>query len=144
MQKPGPRDPATTRMFQEAAQAGSVVRTQLARNAAALARLASRLRDAPARMAVTLARGSSDHAATFAKYLFETRLGLVTASAAPSVSSVYGARQDLRDALYVAISQSGRSPDLVASAEAARDAGALVVAIVNDESSPLAAAADLT
>jgi len=131
-------------MFREAAQAGAVVRAQLAGNAIAVTRLAKRLRDAPPRLAVTLARGSSDHAATFAKYLFETRLGLVTASAAPSVSSVYGVRQDLREALYVAISQSGRSPDLVASARAAREAGAHVIAIVNDESSPLAGIAETT
>lgn len=131
-------------MYREAAQAGAVVRAQLAVNAVPVARLAKRLRDAPPRMAVTCARGSSDHAATFAKYLFETRLGLVTASAAPSVSSVYGARQDLKDALFLAISQSGRSPDLVAAARAAKEAGALVVAAVNDEGSPLAQSADFT
>jgi glucosamine--fructose-6-phosphate aminotransferase (isomerizing) len=131
-------------MFQEAAQAGAVVRAQLEANAVSVARLAKRLRDAPPRLVVTCARGSSDHAATFAKYLFETRLGVVTASAAPSVSSVYGARQDLRDALFLAISQSGRSPDLVASARSAQEAGALVVALVNDESSPLASLADFT
>ena len=131
-------------MFQEAAQAGAVVRAQLEANAASVARLAQRLRDAPPRMVVTCARGSSDHAATFAKYLFETRLGVVTASAAPSVSSVYGARQDLRDALFLAISQSGRSPDLIAAAGSARQAGALVVAAVNDEASPLATLADFT
>ena len=131
-------------MYQEAAQAGAAVRAQLAANAVAVARLAKQLRDTPPRAVVTCARGSSDHAATFAKYLFETRLGLLTASAAPSVFSVYGARQDLRDCLFLAISQSGRSPDLVASARAAREAGALVVAAVNDESSPLAEGADHT
>jgi glucosamine--fructose-6-phosphate aminotransferase (isomerizing) len=131
-------------MFQEAAQAGAVVRAQLEANAVSVARLAKRLRDAPPRMVVTCARGSSDHAATFAKYLFETRLGIVTASAAPSVSSLYGARQDLRDSLFLAISQSGRSPDLIAAARLAQEAGALVVAAVNDESSPLATLADST
>src|SRR3954468_22688118 len=136
------RDPASTRMFQEAAQAGSVVRAQLEANAVPVARLAKRLRDAPPRVVITCARGSSDHAATFAKYLFETRLGMITSSAAPSVSSVYGARQDLRDCLFLAISQSGRSPDLIANARSAQEAGALVVAAVNDESSPLASLAD--
>jgi glucosamine--fructose-6-phosphate aminotransferase (isomerizing) len=129
-------------MFQEAAQAGSVVRGQLEANAVTVARLAKRLRDAPPRVVITCARGSSDHAATFAKYLFETRLGVITSSAAPSVSSVYGARQDLRECLFLAISQSGRSPDLVANARAAQEAGALVVAAVNDEGSPLASLAD--
>ena len=104
------RDPSTTRMFREAAQAGAVVRAQLDANAATVARIARRLRDAPPRAVVTCARGSSDHAATFAKYLIETRIGILVASAAPSVSSVYAARQDLRDTLFLAISQSGRSP----------------------------------
>jgi len=68
------------------------------------------------RAVVTCARGSSDHAATYAKYhdsKRETRV--LTASAAPSVSSVYGIDQDLRGCLFLAISQSGRSPDLLAS-----------------------------
>ena len=131
-------------MFQEAAQAGAVARRQLDANAVVVARLAKRLREAPPRVVVTCARGSSDHAATFAKYLFETRLGILVASAAPSVASVYGARFDLRGALFLAISQSGRSPDLVAGARSAREAGALVIAAINDEASPLAAAADFT
>jgi glucosamine--fructose-6-phosphate aminotransferase (isomerizing) len=131
-------------MFREAAQAGAVVRAQLDANAATVARIARRLRDAPPRAVVTCARGSSDHAATFAKYLIETRIGILVASAAPSVSSVYAARQDLRDTLFLAISQSGRSPDIVAAARAAREGGALVVAAVNDESSPLATAGEYT
>jgi len=138
------RDPSTTRMFREAAQAAAVVGAQLDANAATVARIARRLRDAPPRAVVTCARGSSDHAATFAKYLFETRIGVLVASAAPSVSSVYATRQDLRDTLFLAISQSGRSPDIVAAARAAREGGALVVAAVNDESSPLATAAEYT
>ena len=138
------RDPSTTRMFREAAQAAAVVGAQLDANAATVARIARRLRDAPPRAVVTCARGSSDHAATFAKYLFETRIGVLVASAAPSVSSVYATRQDLRETLFLAISQSGRSPDIVAAARAAREGGALVVAAVNDESSPLATAAEYT
>jgi glucosamine--fructose-6-phosphate aminotransferase (isomerizing) len=91
---------------------------------------------------MTGARGSSDHAATFAKYVFETRLGIATASAAPSVSSLYGASQNLSGVLFLAISQSGRSPDLLQQAEAARTAGATLVALVNDTDSPLAASAE--
>ena len=135
-------DPACTRMFREAAEAGAVVRAQLARNRAAAAKLGAALRAASPRAVVTCARGSSDHAATFAKYVIETRVGVLTASAAPSVSSVYGMRQDLRDCLFLVISQSGASPDLIAAAEAAKKAGAIVVALVNDELSPLATLAD--
>lgn len=134
-------DPARTQMFREAAEAGAAVRAQLERNRDAAARLGEVLRAAAPRAVVTCARGSSDHAATFAKYVIETRLGVLTASAAPSVAAVYGTRQDLSDCLFVAISQSGRSPDLIATAESAKRAGAIVVALVNDEQSPLAALA---
>ena len=129
-------------MFQEASQAAAAVRAQLARNREPMRALAAKLHARRPRAVVTCARGSSDHAATFAKYLFETRVGLLTASAAPSIASIYGARQDLRECLFIAISQSGRSPDLLAATAAARAGGAFIVAFVNDESSPLAAAAD--
>lgn len=129
-------------MFREAGEAGNAVRTQLERNRVRAHSLGARLRASPPRAVVTCARGSSDHAATFAKYLFETRAGVLTASAAPSIASVYGARQDLRECLFIAISQSGRSPDLIATTQAAREGGALVVALVNDEESPLAALAE--
>jgi glucosamine--fructose-6-phosphate aminotransferase (isomerizing) len=135
-------DPACTAMFREAADAGNVVRAQLERNRVSVHSLGARLRASPPRAVVTCARGSSDHAATFAKYLFETRAGVLTASAALSISSVYGARQDMRECLFIAISQSGRSPDLLAATQAAKEAGAFVVALVNDEDSPLAALAD--
>jgi glucosamine--fructose-6-phosphate aminotransferase (isomerizing) len=129
-------------MFQEASEAGAVVRAQFAHNRERVAALAAKLRARPPRAVVTCARGSSDHAATYAKYLFETRARVLTASAAPSIASVYGAKQDLRDCLFVAISQSGRSPDLLATVESARQAGAVTVAMVNDEASPLASMVD--
>ncbi len=100
--------------------------------------LGEQLRAKPPRFIVTCARGSSDHAAAYAKYVFETRLGLITASASPSISSIYDADLNLEGALFVAISQSGKSPDLLRSAQAAKDAGAQVLALVNVEDSPLA------
>src|ERR1700757_4084040 len=132
----------TTWMFREAARAPEAVRVQLAANAVPLARLAERLRRAPPRAVVTLARGSSDHAATFARYLIETRLGLLTSSAAPSVSSVYEAATDLAGTVLLTISQSGASPDLLAVGRRAREAGARIVALVTAERSPLAQLAD--
>lgn len=131
-----------TLMFREAAQAADVVAAQFARNRAVVERLAAELRAAPPPFIATCARGSSDHAATYGKYLFETRLGIVTASASPSVGSVYEAPLRLAGALYLVISQSGKSPDLLRNAEAAKAAGARVVALVNVEDSPLAALAD--
>ena len=134
--------PGDTLMFQEARQTAAIVAAQFTRNAAVVSALAQDLRRNPPPFVVTCARGSSDHAATYAKYLFETQLGIVTASASPSVGSVYEARQQLRNALYVVISQSGKSPDLLRNAEAAREAGARVVALVNVEDSPLARLAE--
>jgi glucosamine--fructose-6-phosphate aminotransferase (isomerizing) len=129
-------------MHREIAESASAISHQLEANRAIVRELASALRANPPRLVSTGARGSSDNAATFAKYLFETRLGVPTTSAAPSVQSIYAAEQDLSDTLFLAISQSGRSPDLVRQAEAAKRAGARVVAMVNVEASPLAAAAD--
>jgi glucosamine--fructose-6-phosphate aminotransferase (isomerizing) len=137
-------NPEGSQMFAEAAQAGAVLRRQFQRNNAALLTLGATLRAQPPRAVVTLARGSSDHAATFAKYLIETRANTLVASSAPSVSSVYLARQDLRGCLFLAISQSGRSPDLLASAKYARAAGAIVIALINSEDAPLAGIAHYT
>ena len=88
------------------------------------------------------ARGSSDHAALYAKYLIEIRLGLPAGLVSPSALTVYGARPQLRDVLFLAISQSGGSPDLVDSTAAARQCGALTVAVTNNPASALAAAAE--
>ena len=93
------------------------------------------------RFVVLAARGSSDHAALYAKYLVETRLGLAAGLASPSSLTLYGARQDLRDVLFVAVSQSGGSPDLVESVQRARDFGAFTVAVTNTPDSTLAQAA---
>ena len=73
----------STRMHLEAGQAAQAVRDQLFANAEEMERLGERLRRLAPRAVVTCARGSSDHAATFAKYLIETRLGVLTSSAAP-------------------------------------------------------------
>jgi glucosamine--fructose-6-phosphate aminotransferase (isomerizing) len=134
--------PAKTLMFREAESAGQVVGRQLDADRAVRARIAARLRAEPPRAVVTCARGSSDHAATYGKYLIETRLGVVTSSAALSTSSIYGQAAQLRGVLYLAISQSGRSPDLLSAVAAAKAAGAFTIALVNDTASPLAAAAD--
>lgn len=136
------KSPRDTLMYQEAHASAEVIAQQLAANAGLLATLGERLRARPPRCIVTCARGSSDHAAAYAKYVFETRLGVVTASASPSVSSIYEAPLQLEDTLFVAISQSGKSPDLLRSAAAARAAGAQVLALVNVEDSPLAQMAD--
>lgn len=133
-----------TLMFREAGEAAAVVRRQGERNAAIASALGERLRINRLRAVVTIARGSSDHAATFARYLIELRAGVLTSSAFPSIESIYGAGPSLAGTAVLAISQSGRSPDLLATAEHARVTDALVIAITNDEESPLAGIADFT
>lgn len=133
---------ARTRMFQEAAETADAIARQIALDRGRLVELGRRLRTLAPRAVVTCGRGSSDHAATYAKYLIETRTGVLVSSAAPSVSSVYAVQPQLQGALFLAISQSGKSPDLLAAAGAAKASGALVVAVVNVEDSPLAALAD--
>ncbi|WP_256645917.1 SIS domain-containing protein [Thermomonas paludicola] len=130
--------PDSTWMHAEAAEAAAAVARQFAANAPIIDTLVEHLRTHPPRFIVTCARGSSDHAATYGKYLFETELGLVTASASPSVGSVYAVQPKMDGALFVAISQSGKSPDLLRNAEIAKAAGAHVLALVNVADSPLA------
>jgi glutamine---fructose-6-phosphate transaminase (isomerizing) len=130
-------------MFQEAASASDAVRAQLRSDSAAMAAIGAEVRRLAPRAVITCARGSSDHAATYAKYLIETRAKVLTASAAPSVSSIYGVSQDLKGCLFIALSQSGRSPDLLASVAAAKAAGATILALCNSPDAPLIAAADL-
>jgi len=130
-----------TLMAQETAEAPAAIATMLRDNADRLAALGERLRATPPPVVVTCARGSSDHAATYGKYVIETLTGVPVASAAPSVASLYAAPPRVAGALVIAISQSGRSPDLLATVKAHAAAGAHIVALVNDEASPLAAMA---
>jgi glucosamine--fructose-6-phosphate aminotransferase (isomerizing) len=94
------------------------------------------------RFVVIAARGTSDNAGIYAQYLLAIRNGLMVALAAPSAITLYGARPDMGDALVVGVSQSGRSPDIVAVVEEARRQGALTIALTNDADSPLAETAD--
>src|SRR5436190_6622275 len=117
---------------------------QAKRTPHAVAELVARLKRSPPQVVVTCARGSSAHAATFGKYLIERHLGIPVASASPSIATVYRKRMALRDQLFIVVSQSGRSDDLLEMTAMAKSCGALTVAIVNDETSPLASAADVT
>lgn len=131
-----------TRMASEAAEAPAAVARMLEANRAAFRQVGERLRASPPTVAITCARGSSDHAATYAKYLIETLTGVPTASAALSVASLYDAPATAGARVCLAISQSGRSPDLLAAVEHQRRSGAYVVALVNAGDSPLAGQAD--
>lgn len=109
----------------------------------ALVALGARLRAINPRFALAAGRGSSDAAALLAKYVLETRLGLPTVSVAPSVHSIYGAQLKLEDALVLAISQSGRSPDLVEFCRTATGENVLRVGMINAADTPLASAVDV-
>ncbi len=126
--------------FREAPQA---VRQQAQILAGPLARLVDRLARRPPGLAVTCARGSSAHAATFAKHLIERHCGIPVAAAAPNIAAVYHRALSIEGQLFLAISQSGRSDDLVETTNMARAAGALTVAVVNDVESPLAEASEI-
>lgn len=131
-------------MAREAAEAAAVARRQIARCGDGFAELGARLRRRPPRFVVTCARGSSDHAASYGKYLIETELGRAVASLGPSIASVYRRHPlALADSLFVAVSQSGKSPDLLQLTDAARAGGALVVGFVNDERAPLSSLCDV-
>jgi glutamine---fructose-6-phosphate transaminase (isomerizing) len=130
-------------MEREAREAPEAVARFLHRNGKSLAELGKRLRKSPPGMIISSARGSSDHAAGYFKYLAEILLGVPCASVGASVVSVYGAPLKLQGGLCLTISQSGKSPDIVALQDAARKAGALTVALVNTEDSPAAQGADI-
>jgi glutamine---fructose-6-phosphate transaminase (isomerizing) len=130
-------------MAAELREAPAIVQLQARELAASLAALIARLTARPPNVVVTCARGSSAHAAAFAKHLIERNLGIPVAAAAPNIATVYHRRLALKDQLFLAISQSGSSDDLIETAAAARAAGAVTAAIVNDTKSPLANACEL-
>ncbi len=131
-----------TKMAQETREIPQVVAKQLAANAMLWEALAVELKARDIHFVVTVARGSSDHACTFAKYLFETYLGLPVASAAPSINTIYQGKLKLKHALVIGVSQSGQSPDICEVLKHAKEQGALTVAVVNQSESPLAKLAD--
>ena len=125
-------------MESEAGETVAVAERQLRELPPILGEIGKELRRLDPRLVMTCARGSSDHAATYAKHLIEIEAAIPTASHSPSVSSIFGTKWRALDrTLFLVISQSGQSPDLVLSARAAREAGAVVVGIVNAGSSPL-------
>jgi glucosamine--fructose-6-phosphate aminotransferase (isomerizing) len=128
-------------MLKEALASAETVAAQLAEPSRVEA-LAAKLAQQPRHVALTVARGSSDHAASYFASLTMSRLGVPVASLPMSVATLQQAPLQVRDQLALAFSQSGKSPDLVGTMEALRKAGALTVAAVNAPSSPLADACE--
>ena len=92
---------------------------------------------------ILVARGTSDNAALFLKYLIETKVGIPCGLASPSVVTIYKSKLKLTNSLVIAVSQSGQSPDIIAYTNAAKAGGAVTLSMTNDPSSPLAKATDL-
>jgi len=130
-------------MAAEIAEQPAVLARLLDNGLASTRRVASVLAARPPRFVLLAGRGTSDHAALFAKYLLEIRLGLPCGLMSPSTMTAYGARPTLTDCLVLAVSQSGSSPDLVESVTVARACGATTLAVTNAPTSDLAAAAEL-
>lgn len=127
---------APTHMRREIEEIPDAARRLLAEGAPVIRDIAGKA-GAPVFLA-SVARGSSDHAATFLKYAAEIYLGLAMASLGPSVSSVYNGRVRLNQALVIAISQSGASPDILSVVESAAGQGAFTVGLTNTPGSDLA------
>jgi len=116
---------------------------RLLSNRAAAVDIGARIAAFAPRLVMFCGRGSSGHAGVYLRYLIEAKLGILGSAAAPSVFTAYGARADMQGVLFVVISQSGSSPDLIVAAQVARAQGALTLAIVNDPDSPAAAVSEL-
>ena len=130
----------TTHMRREINEIPEAVARLLDRSGPALAAAGAALRERDPAFLVTIARGSSDHAAHFIKYAVELTAGRPVASLGPSLASIYGASLKLDRGAAISISQSGKSPDIVAMAKHATEAGAVTIALTNTLPSPLAEA----
>ncbi len=128
----------------EATEASDRIREQLSNNARKAKQIAEKIREFNPHSVMFVGRGSSDHAGTFSKYLIEIEMGIPTFGAAPSVATIYNQSLKLKGTLVIVISQSGRSPDILEQTRQAKKAGALCVALVNDEESPLVDIVDFT
>ncbi|HEY5113640.1 MAG TPA: SIS domain-containing protein [Coriobacteriia bacterium] len=137
-----PSGGAPTAMSSEIREIPQVVRRIVEHEADKFDAVAAAVRSAPRRFAVIAARGTSDHAATYGQYLLEAELGLPTALATASLTTIYHRSLDWSDVLMIGLSQSGAGPDVVAVTGAARAGGATTVAITNEPDSLLAGAAE--
>lgn len=129
-------------MLDEIREQPEAVRRTIQRERGRLARVAAEIKRRDPRLVLIAARGTSDNAAIYAKYLWGIYNGLPIALAAPSLTTVYDRTPRMRDALVVGISQSGESTDIVAVLSAARAQGAYTLAVTSAEDSALASAAD--
>ncbi|MET9552952.1 SIS domain-containing protein [Streptomyces sp. NPDC006645] len=140
--RPARIDPPGRMMAAEMAEQPAMLRRILKEGAPRVRAVAAAVAARAPRFVLLTARGTSDHAALYAKYLLEIRRGMPCGLSSMSTTTAFGARPDLRDVLVITVSQSGGSPDLVASTRAAREAGAITLAVTNNPDSSLAAVSE--
>ena len=125
-------------MEKETEESASIIENQQKSVVNVFQEITKRLLENPPHFVATLARGSSDHASFFAKYAIETQLGIMTASITPSIHTIYKTNLNYKNSLVIAISQSGKSKDLIESLVSAKKNGAVTLSFVNDANSELA------
>ncbi len=133
-----------TQMRREILEIPAAVDRLLGNGTQAVTKAATALQDRSPNYLVSVARGSSDHVATYLKYASELLSGTPMASIGPSIASIYQCQLNLNGSACLSVSQSGKSPDIVEMARSARHGGALSIAMTNDPTSPLAHTADFT
>ncbi|WP_299493784.1 glucosamine-6-phosphate deaminase NagB-II [uncultured Shewanella sp.] len=126
------------KMELETKQTSDLIENQLKTNLPIVTRIGTKLRQINPSVVVFIGRGSSDHAGVFGKYLIEIEAGIPVSLSSPSVSSIYLKKMHFKNAVVIVISQSGRSPDILTQVRMARTHGAYTIAIINDETSPIA------
>lgn len=129
-------------MLNEFLTAPDVVREVVANNKQIIAAIAKEFKSRGITNITTVARGTSDNAATYFKYLVEVIGGIMVSKFSPSITTIYGSKVNLSNNMLLAISQSGMSTDTLMVAESAKETGALTVAVTNNPDSPLAKICD--
>lgn len=129
-------------MRSELGEAPEVVRSLVERQRGVIDAVAEAVQSRPVDLVLIAARGTSDHAAIYAQYVFGVNNKLPVALAAPSIQSLYGVNPRLRNTLVIGVSQSGQSPDVIGVIEQARRQNAPTIAVTNDARSPLSRAAE--
>ena len=124
-------------MEMECLESPSIILQQQISNLDVISEITNRLRKFPPHFVGTIARGSSDQAAHFAKYAIETQLGIITTSIAPSIHTLYKSNLNYKNTFVIGISQSGKSNDLIECMSFARKNGAITLSFINEKNSPL-------
>ena len=127
-----------SKMYQEIQEIPDAVSNLLEVTDLAVDQLANQIKDQLPNFVFTAARGSSDHAAKFLKYLFEIYLGIPVVSLGPSICSIYSSKLSLNNTMCIGISQSGQSPDIISVINSAKNKECITASFTNDSNSPLA------